>query len=96
VAEQPPERRILRVDARPWQESQVTIEIKDQGSGFPAGDRERIFAPFHSGRPGGSGLGLAIARRLLTQMGGTISAQGEVGKGATFTLILDSRPRARA
>lgn len=96
VAEQPPARRVLRVDAFASRAGQVTIEVKDQGYGFPASERERIFAPFHTSRPGGSGLGLAIVRRLLTQMGGTITAQGEIGKGATFTLILDRAARARA
>lgn len=95
-AEQPPARRVLRVDAFPNREGQVTIEVKDQGCGFPNSERERIFAPFNTTRAGGSGLGLAIARRLLTQMGGTITAQGEVGKGATFTLILDGAPKGRA
>jgi len=93
VAELPAARRNLRVDAFPSREGQVTIEVKDQGCGFPPGERERIFAPFNTTRPGGSGLGLAIARRLLTQMGGTITAQAELGKGATFTLILDRAPR---
>jgi PAS domain S-box-containing protein len=96
VADNPPWRRVLRVDAFQVQASQVTIEIKDQGRGFPPGDRERIFAPFYTSRTGGTGLGLAIARRLTTQMGGTITAQAELGKGATFTLILDRSARGRA
>lgn len=95
VAEQPPERRKLRISAQNFQESQVTIRIMDQGYGFPASERERIFAPFHSSRTGSLGLGLAIVRRLVTQMGGTIEAHGEVGRGATFTIIVDSPPRGR-
>ena len=96
VGEKPPWRRMLRVEAFQAQASQVTIEVRDQGRGFPSGDRERIFAPFYTSLAGGTGLGLAISRRLMTQMGGTITAQTEVGKGSTFTLILDKSARGRA
>jgi signal transduction histidine kinase len=96
VAEKPPWRRLLRVEAFQAQASQVTIEVRDQGCGFPAGDRERIFAPFYTSLAGGTGLGLAIARRLMTQMGGTVTAQTEVGKGSVFTLILDRTARCKA
>ena len=36
-----------------------------------------------SGSPGGSGLGIALARRLIANMDGEFTLQGEVGRGRT-------------
>ena len=35
----------------------------------------------------GSGIGLAIARRIVNLHGWEITATGDTGKGATFTVI---------
>lgn len=37
----------------------------------------------------GSGLGLAIVKEIVDQMGGTIQAKSELGKGSVFTVTLD-------
>lgn len=41
---------------------------------------------------GGSGLGLAMCRQAVEMMGGTIEAESNVGRGATF--LIDFAPRA--
>ena len=70
------------------------IEVRDTGIGFDAEDAERLFARFEQAdgsitrKYGGTGLGLAICRQLAELMGGSISATGARGRGATFTLIL--------
>jgi signal transduction histidine kinase len=76
----------------------VWVRVSDTGPGVPPEYRERIFDEFfqlkqagaHNGGTsgGGSGLGLAICRRLAEAMGGTITVDGSVGKGSTFTLTL--------
>ncbi|MDX5595070.1 response regulator [Pseudovibrio sp. SPO723] len=72
----------------------LKISISDTGPGFSEEQAARIFNEFEQldhGRTrkfGGTGLGLAISQRLAQLMDGTISAQGEPGKGATFTLRL--------
>lgn len=44
----------------------------DSGSGIPAEDRERVFAPYYSTRETGFGLGLAITRKIVEDHGGRI------------------------
>lgn len=73
----------------------VTIEISDNGIGFDPRHVERIFGLFerlHSrdAYPG-AGVGLATCRKIAERHGGSLSARGEPGSGACFTLILPRR-----
>ncbi|WP_203293051.1 sensor histidine kinase [Maricaulis parjimensis] len=75
----------------------AVIEVSDTGIGFDNRYSERIFGlldRLHSrdAYPG-SGVGLATCRKIVERHGGGITARGEEGKGACFTLIL---PRHRA
>ncbi|WP_345077740.1 sensor histidine kinase [Brachybacterium paraconglomeratum] len=80
--------------------STVEITVADDGDGFTAEDRSRLFERFFradSSRTranSGSGIGLTISRALVDAHGGTLSAASEgSGRGATFTLRL---PRVAA
>ena len=69
---------------------QVELVVADTGEGFDPAGAERMFDRFHRG---GSderrfGLGLALLREVVTGHGGTISAAGQLGQGATFTVRL--------
>jgi signal transduction histidine kinase len=70
------------------------IEVADQGSGVPAGERERIFAPFTqldastTRRVGGVGLGLYLVDRLVRGMGGRVRVDDAPGGGARFVVNL--------
>lgn len=69
-----------------------TCTVRDSGIGIGAEHLARMFDAFAqadnsiSRRYGGTGLGLPIARTLAERMGGTLSAQSEVGSGSVFTL----------
>jgi signal transduction histidine kinase len=74
-----------------------TMEVADEGPGIPAGERERIFAPYYrmkrdAGSPvGGTGIGLAVVRRLVKQHGGQVhvaSTNGNSVAGARFVVAL--------
>ncbi len=65
--------------------------VRDNGVGFDNAHRERIFQAFERLRPeefSGTGLGLATARRIVQRHGGSIWAEGEPGRGATFRFTL--------
>lgn len=66
------------------------IEIADTGGGIPADVLPRIFEPFFTTKPvgQGTGLGLSICKRIVEQLGGTISVTSEVGAGTTFVVRL--------
>ncbi|MCB0480062.1 MAG: HAMP domain-containing histidine kinase [Flavobacteriales bacterium] len=68
----------------------LKIEIKDNGPGFSAEDKAKIFGKFTrlSARPTGeessTGLGLAIVKELISHLSGEVLLESEAGKGATF------------
>jgi len=73
---------------------EIHLEIIDNGKGIPPENLERIFTPFfttkplvgdaHCEDPTGTGLGLSTARELISQRGGTIEVESELGKGSLF------------
>ncbi|CAN5907291.1 response regulator [soil metagenome] len=68
----------------------VLVTISDTGTGIPVAVRPRLFTPFFTTKPVGvgTGLGLAISHRIVTQLGGTLTFDTEVGKGTDFKVAL--------
>jgi PAS domain S-box-containing protein len=77
---------------------EATLEVRDSGRGIPADKLEHIFGRFQQVDAsdarvmGGTGLGLAICRSIVTQHGGRIWAESELGQGARFLFTLPTRP----
>lgn len=72
-----------------------TISVQDNGIGFEQQYVDRIFQVFQRlhGRQEyeGTGIGLAICRKIAERHGGSITATGVPGQGATFLVTLPVR-----
>lgn len=81
-------------DAGPGVGRWCRISVRDEGPGIPEEDRHRIFEPFY--RRGselrreteGIGIGLSIVRHVVEAHDGRVDVVSEMGRGATFTLVL--------
>ncbi len=65
------------------------ISIKDNGTGIPQEEVNKIFNPFFTTKPvgQGTGLGLSISHDIIVNKhNGEIQVESEVGKGTTFTV----------
>ena len=67
---------------------EVVIAVEDSGPGIGEEARARIFEPFFTTKAAGSGLGLPIVHAIVTQHGGTITADVSPLGGARFELRL--------
>ena len=89
----------LVVAAVQGQQDRVQIRVYDTGCGIPPDRLQAIFEDFVTTKRRGLGLGLAITRKIVEQLGGTISVASEVGRGTTFVIDFprtSARPMAQA
>jgi len=72
----------------------ILSDVKDTGIGIRSGDIDKVFkgySQFNAQKERNTestGLGLSITKRLVDLMDGGISAEGEYGKGMTFSVRL--------
>jgi len=74
------------------------VAISDTGYGIPKERLDTIFDDFVTTKRRGLGLGLAISKKIVEQLGGTISVASEVGVGTTFTIrfpLTQARPTTK-
>ena len=70
----------------------LTVKVIDSGPGIAVGEQEKIFDRFYqssnTGNIGGVGVGLSLASDFAKSLGGNVSVESELGKGATFCFML--------
>ena len=73
--------------------SELSVEITDNGPGIPKEMVAKIFDPFFTTKEvgKGTGLGLSIVFSILEKLGGRIMVASEEGKGTTFTIYLPTK-----
>ncbi len=78
----------IEVSGRPSEGGGYRIEIADEGPGIPEAERESVFEPFRTSRPGGTGLGLAVSRVIVRAHAGRIEALPREGGGTVMRVDL--------
>jgi signal transduction histidine kinase len=101
-----PDGGTVRLTVRRLPSGGVRVQVADTGVGIEPACLPRVFDPFftrfdvsrHSSgvyefERRGLGLGLSVAKAFIEMHGGQVTAQSELGKGATFTIELPPQPR---
>lgn len=71
----------------------ASVEVADNGIGVDPNDRERLFEPYFSRKPGGTGLGLTIVSTIVSDHNGFIRVKDNPGGGTRFIIELPVRKR---
>jgi PAS domain S-box-containing protein len=80
--------RELVITSQLSQNGQILFSFSDTGIGLPPHFEEKIFDAFFTTKPQGTGMGLRICRSIIESHGGSLSATGAPGNGATFQFNL--------
>lgn len=79
----------IQIKAWTTEESELHIEVSDNGRGVPEEFIERIFDPFFTTKgTHGTGLGLAVTRKIIDEHGGNITVGCSEAGGALFHIVL--------
>jgi signal transduction histidine kinase len=83
-----PQKRIVVTTG--WQDPEETVVVKvaDNGPGMSRAVLDKVFEPTFTTKPTGHGFGLATCYRIAAAHRGRIWAESEVGRGATFMMLL--------
>ena len=67
-------------------EDKFIISVKDNGSGIPDANRDRVFEQKFTTKFTGMGLGLYMVKKIVEDYNGRIWFETEIDEGTTFFL----------
>jgi PAS domain S-box-containing protein len=68
--------------------SEVRLQIQDDGCGIPLEVQKQMFKPFRTQKPRGTGLGLFLSRTFMRRFGGDVRlVSSAVGQGSCIEII---------
>ena len=70
------------------EEGRTSMTVSDTGSGLTPEERDRLFTPYFTTKQHGTGLGLAIVQSVISDHGGRITVDSQLGNGTTFSIEL--------
>jgi two-component system NtrC family sensor kinase len=75
-------------------ERQVSLIVKDTGTGMPPEIKSKMFEPFFTTKPvgQGTGLGLSVVQGIIDSHGGKIQVTSAINKGTKVEIQLLSKP----
>lgn len=68
--------------------NKCVVTIQSNGAAINEEKIERLFEPQFTGKSG-SGLALTLSQNIILNHGGSIYVESEMGKGTTFTVVLE-------
>ncbi|MGA9882172.1 MAG: ATP-binding protein [Candidatus Acidiferrales bacterium] len=77
------------------EKNEVHLEVSDTGTGLTPEECDRLFTPYYTTKQHGTGLGLAVVQSLISDHGGRISVESEMGIGTSFHIFLPVKPGLR-
>ena|GEM_PF-2278519 len=66
----------------------LVIQVADTGHGIKSEDLSKLGSPFFTTKSDGTGLGLSVTYSIISDYGGKIEVESEVGRGTTFKVFL--------
>jgi signal transduction histidine kinase/CheY-like chemotaxis protein len=94
IAEGDAEHNEIRITTSTDERGWAIVEVADTGPGMGPEVRGLLFTPFFTTKPVlvGTGLGLSICQRIVSDLGGSIDVESELGRGTRFRVSIPGAP----
>ena len=83
-----PDLRKVVIRTEKQEDQGVKVSVRDSGVGIDQAHKDRMFEPFYTTKPEGMGMGLPISLGIIHAHGGSMGAENNPDRGATFYFTL--------